>query len=255
MGNITKGNFGRKAERMVARKKRRKIFLIILGFIILVTGIFLSPLFNIRNIVVKGVNELNEEDIIRTSGINTGMHIVSLDLSQAEENLSKVPHISSVNVKYQFPNTIEIIIEEKMPIVYYEFADGYVGINSDGIITDIVEMQNTENPLPVATGIVLETYSIGSKPELDAVRQAQIDVLIEVSEALYELDMSGTIREIDVSEITNIILYTHSGLTVKCGSTDELEYKFSALKEVIPQADSGGIADLSTPGQVILTIN
>lgn len=253
MNNITKGNFGAGGRKLAARKAKKRTFIIILCVLVIITGIFISPLFNVTTIEVKGTNELAETDIIAKSGIKPGSHIITIDFNEAEKNLSKVPHISSAKVVYQFPNKIEIVIEEKMPIVYYSFAGGFVGINIDGVVTDIIE--TPEKHLPVAKGIVLETYSIGQKPALDRNSQAQIEILTKVAGTLYDLDMAEEIAEIDVSEITNILLYTHNGLTVKCGGIDELEYKFSFLKGVLSQDNTGGIADLSTPGQVILTIN
>lgn len=251
MDNITKGNFGNGSQKRKSKKK--KTFFILVFIIAAAVALFFSPIFNISNITVSGTNELTSEYVISAAGLENGMHVSGLRIGKSEEQLNKTPYISSAKIRYKFPSSLEISVTEKMPVVYYGFADGYVGINVDGIVTDIV--QTADKSLPVASGIKLVSYSIGQRPEPDGTGSAQIDVLTEVAGKLYDMGMAADIASVDVSEITNIILVTKSGLTVKCGDTNELEYKLSALKEVLPQAGNGGIADISTPGQVIQTIN
>lgn len=253
MDNITRGDFGEGGRRLAARKKKKKKLLILLCVAIVAVAVFLSPVFNIRNIEVTGIKELTPEYVISSAGLSTGMHITSFSIKDAQKLLNKTPYISSAKINYVFPGSLHITVTEKMPVVYYRFADGYAGINVDGIVTDIVQIM--EKKLPVASGITLASYSIGEKPDPGLTSTTQVDVLIEVAGALYNMDMSSEIAFINVSEITNITLQTANGLTVKCGDTSELEYKISALKEVLPHATSGGVADLSTPGQVIHTIN
>ncbi len=253
MNNITRGDFGEGGRRLAARKKKKKIFLVFLCVAVVSVALFLSPLFNIKNIEVTGIKELSPEYVISGAGLDTGIHITSFRIKDAENLLNKTPYISSAKISYCFPNILKISVKENMPVVYYRFADGYAGINIDGVVTDIV--QTMDKKLPIASGITLASYSIGEKPEPSITGGTHIDVLIEVAGVIYNMDMSEEIAFINVSEITNITLLTSKGLTVKCGDTSELEYKISALKEVLPHAINGGVADISTPGQVIHTID
>lgn len=243
MSNITRGDFGRAAS----KKRKKRTCLIILCLICVAVVIFMSPLFNVKHISVSGIKQLSEEYVINASGIKSGAHLAGISFSGAEESLNKTAYISDAKVSYRFPSTIEITIDEKMPVVYYAFADGYVGINEDGIVTDIV--QTMEKKLPVAKGITLSNYSIGKVPDIEGAKSGQIETLTTVAGTLYDLEMSEIISSIDVSEISNITLKTAQGLTIKCGDTTELSYKFSMLKEVVSRADYNGVVDISTPGQ------
>ncbi|MBQ3053720.1 MAG: FtsQ-type POTRA domain-containing protein [Clostridia bacterium] len=244
MDNITKGDF-----RKVARKKRKKRtgkgLLIIIAIMLI---IFLSPLFKIKEITVEGTDKLSHEYIISASGLTTGKHLVFSGLSKAEDILNKTAYISGAKISYHFPSSLVISVEEKMPVVYYSFADGFVGINSDGVVTDIV--QDMDTPLPVAEGITLASYSIGEKPDVDESSDMQISCLIEVASEIYNQKLSDEIKYINVSKISDIILKTNNGLMVKCGNTEELSYKLSMLKEVISVADTAGVVDISTPSRV-----
>ncbi len=252
MDNITRGDFGRSTRRALAKKRKKRTLLILLCLLAVMLITFFSPLFKISNITVSGIRELTPEYVLTSAGLESGVHLTKVDFSGAEKALSKTAYISSAQVKYKFPNALEVIVEEKMPVVYYRFADGYVGINVDGVVTDII--QTMEKQLPVANGISLGTYSIGQKPELANAEAVQIDALTTVAGTLYDLEMSDSIAVIDVSEITNIRLTTTKGINVKCGNTAELSYKFSVLREVILREDCSGTVDISTPGQATYEI-
>ncbi len=248
MGNITKGNFGNGQRRLEARKKRKKIFITLLCITVFVIALFLSPLFNIRSIEVVGTEKLTPDYVTEKAGLTTGIHITRVDLKEVESRLSKTPCISSPRVSYVFPNSLKITITEKMPVVYYGFADGYVGINADGVVTDIV--QDRTITLPVAEGITLTSYAIGERPSTGATPTARIDVLTEVAGAIYKAELSGQISSINVNEITNIILTSADGSTVKLGTTDKLEYKLNVLKGIFGNSEYNhdkGVIDLSSP--------
>ncbi|MDP4117890.1 MAG: FtsQ-type POTRA domain-containing protein [Bacillota bacterium] len=243
--NITRGDFGRAAP--LKRKKRTSLFIILIVIIAITMVIFASPLFYVKEIKVSGISRLTPEYVKSASGIKVGEHLVNVHFSEVETVLSKTTYISSPKIIYHFPNKIEISIVEKMPVVYYSFADGYVGISTDGYVTDII--QKMTKPLPVAKGITLSSYSIGKKPHIGIAKSGQIECLTKVADELYHIGISSEISYIDVSRISNIILKSKNGLTIKCGNTEDLNYKLSILKEVIPKADHQGIVDISSPGQ------
>ena len=245
MDNITRGDFKRAAQ----KKNKKRTFLISLLVVAIVIGLFVSPVFNIKTINVTGTKELLSEDVIAASGFKYGQHLTKVSFNEAKKNLLKTPYISDAEIEYKFPATINIIITEKMPVVYYAFADGFVGINADGIVTDIV--QTDDKKLPHAKGIVLSSYSIGTIPdEVKSLEKSnQLNTLITVASELYNAELSHLISVINVEEISSVILQTHNGITVKCGDTSELSYKFSILKEILALEDSTGVVDLSTPGQ------
>ena len=243
MSNITRGDFRRGAS----KRRKKRTGTVLLCIIAICFIIFMSPLFKIKNINVTGITELDKTYVINASSVKEGVHLAKLNFDEIELSLSKTAYISGAEVKFSFPSTLNIAVEEKMPVVYYGFADGFVGINEDGVVTDII--QTMEKKLPAAKGIILSSYSIGETPHISGTKVSQIECLTAVAGELYKLSMSSDISEIDVSQTSNITLKTQNGLIVKCGDTTELSYKFSLLKEVIAQADCSGIVDISTPGQ------
>ena len=243
MSNITKGDFGKAAPKKSKSRTSLKIFCAVA----VLFAIFMSPIFNVRNITVKGNSQLDSKYVIEASGIKTGVHLVFTPFFEAKKNLEQTAYISSAEIKYHFPWNIEIIIDEKMPIVYYAFADGYAGINIDGYVTDIIQV--IDYPLPIAEGITLSSYKIGEKPNLGKTTREQIECLTEVAQELADAGLSADIKTINVRNINNILLQSANGLNIKCGDNSELKYKFSVLKEVLARTDCTGIVDLSIPGQ------
>ena len=243
MSNITRGDFGKAAQ----KKQKNRTGLKTLCVIAILFAVFMSPLFNVRNITVSGNSKLESSYIIEASGIDKGVHLIFTPFSEAKKNLEQTAYISSAEIKYHFPGNIEIIIDEKMPIVYYAFADGYAGINADGYVTDIIQV--IDDPLPIAEGITLSSYKIGEKPNLGKTLPEQIDCLTEVAQELADAGLSSDIQTINVRSTDNILLQSANGLSIKCGDVSELKYKFSILREVLARTDCTGIVDISIPGQ------
>ena len=243
MSNITRGDFGGAAQ----KKSKKRTSLKILCVLSVMLAVFMSPLFNVRSIQVRGNSRLDSAYVTELSGISKGIHIVFVPFSEAKASLEKTAYISSADIKYKFPNTIIITIDEKMPVVYYAFADGYAGINADGYVTDIIQI--IEEPLPVAEGITLSSYKIGEKPNLGKTAPEQIECLTNVAQELMNTGISAEISKINVRSVNNIILESKTGILIKCGDQTELKYKFSILKEVIAKENCSGIIDLSVPGQ------
>ncbi len=249
MGTITRAKFGRVAAR---KKRRRKIGIIFLSIIALIIIIFASPLFKLHTIEVEGNFVLSSDYVVEMSGLEKGKHLIFTDFSAAKDALKKTPYISSPKISYTFPNKLTIKYQEKMPIVYFSEGKKYVGINSDGYVADVVDTMKVK--CPMATGIKLSTYTIGSKPEVKGNKKGQIDCLIQVATGLTQCGLYDKIAEINVEKITDITLISREGLIIKCGDSSDLNYKFAFLKEVMPNTDANNTLDISNPGMATVDI-
>ena len=80
-------------------RRKQKKQLALLTFIILIASIaaimLLTPGFNVKKIKVTGNSVIKEDEIIRSSGIVTGVNIFDISLKKANENILSIGYIES----------------------------------------------------------------------------------------------------------------------------------------------------------------
>lgn len=112
-------------KRKVIKKKKKKInikkILKILLRIVIIVGIlvsillflFVSPVFNIKEISVVGAKEIPSSTYIIMAGIEKGENIFKIDKTSGIETIKKEAYVESVKINQIYPNKIEIVIEER----------------------------------------------------------------------------------------------------------------------------------------------
>ena len=112
-------------KRKVIKKKKKKInikkILKILLKIVIIIGIlvcillflFVSPVFNIKEISVLGAKEIPSSMYIIMSGIEKGENIFKIDKTSAIDVIKKEAYVESAKINQIYPNKIEIVIEER----------------------------------------------------------------------------------------------------------------------------------------------
>lgn len=112
-------------KRKVSKKKKKKSnikkILKILLRIVVIVGIiaciliflFVSPVFNIKEISVVGAKEIPSSMYIIMSGIDKGENIFKIDKTSGVEVIKKEAYVESAKINQIYPNKIEIVIEER----------------------------------------------------------------------------------------------------------------------------------------------
>ena len=171
---------------MKQKKKSRKRagaflkFLII--FVLLVTAlafIALSPLFNIKSIVVKGCSRYKSEDIAAMSGIVTGQNafrymagspsdILRMRFGNAEKNISyKCPYIKTIKASLASPSTVKIDISERQPAAVVPCLGTGLITDNEGYVLQMASDEGTSGLLTIK-GLEFDKYQVG-KPDRKSV--------------------------------------------------------------------------------------
>jgi cell division septal protein FtsQ len=109
-----------------------------------------SPLFTVSSITVEGTARIDKKEILRLSGIKTGMRMLNFRPSAAEKAIEKEPWVKSACVVRRFPHTVAIRIRERTPIVLVSTGRVYYA-DDDGILLPM--FPGTYSNLPLITGI------------------------------------------------------------------------------------------------------
>ena len=125
--------------------------------------IFISPYFLIRYISFNDDIHISKEDILSISGIKPNTYYYDADVDIYKKNIMRDLRVKSAKVQLQFPNTIKINIEIRVPIATaYENIDGnfiYYFISSDGVILE--KCKDLIYDLPIISGLNLNGSEVG----------------------------------------------------------------------------------------------
>ena len=79
----------------------------------IIAFLFVSPVFNITEIKVKGADQISESVYIATSEIEIGQNIFEVRKTDVKNKIEQDPYVESVEIKNIYPGTVEITVKER----------------------------------------------------------------------------------------------------------------------------------------------
>ena len=124
------------------RKKRRiktciKLLLLLAVIIGLIIYLMLSPIFNIKNINVEGNSSISSEQIISLSNIQKDNNLFKVSNKDTISAIKENPYVKTVEIKRTLPDTITLVITERVKAYMLEHGSSYAYIDSQGYILEI----------------------------------------------------------------------------------------------------------------------
>ena len=166
-----------------------KVFFVLLGLgglsLALITGyqfVSSSPFFTLKNIVVAGVDDSLQGELIRISGITKSQSLLSIDTAGIKSKIESHPWIRSVLLKREFPHTLHIRAENEAPVALV-LLDTLYFVNSRGERFKKVEDKDSVD-FPVITGLSAEGEDNGAHLRrvvafLDLISSGETPLLID----------------------------------------------------------------------------
>lgn len=130
------------------------------------------PYFALREVVVEGVVRLSREQVLRTVGASFGTSLWEVDGSAWQRSLARLPWVSAVRVRREFPGRVVVEIRERRPeaiavlgrLQYVSRAGRLLGPVEPGEVP----------ALPLLTGLEEGDFRSGGKVVRRALRLARI---------------------------------------------------------------------------------
>lgn len=259
-----------------AFNRRQKKQLAMLMMIIIAAGIaailLMTPIFNVRDISVKGNSVLKTNEIIKSSGIVKNVNIFSVSLGNAKQNVERMGYVEEAKLRRRLPGTIEISVVEAVGVAYLPINGEYVIISADGRGIEraenipirevsIVQSEDSDSDeentakskkikvfsadLPVIKGLENVKCKIGKvfSTENKDKDKKLLELLKTFSKKGYIFD----IDEIDISSTEKIhFRYNNGKLNVFVGNIEKLEYKMDCFGPMLAEIgeDPKGFMDL-----------
>ena len=233
----------RRQKRIREQRIRRYTFFTVLGVIVILIVMFLTPLFNIKTVNVIGNNKLTQEQIFTEIGDFTGRNLFSARGHGIKKKLSKFAYTEKVAVKKKpFPPTLTVEITERIPAIQIVYAESFIVIDRDGRILE-------------KTSEKLEGVAVCEGLKVTSANEGEF---ISLKEEETQKIVIGCIGNMEKADIINDITYNYqSRLDVICGTHIDFSRKLSLFKEAVNSnkltQNSRGTINLATTGKAIYT--
>lgn len=216
----------------MSKRKALKTVLIIMTVCALVFVAY--EIFTVRYIKVNGCKTISADSVVALSGIKKGELVFDVNTKKVNEAIGTNPYLKPVSVKIEYPNKVEITVQERKKAACIQEGDTLLLIDDDCWLLKIDNGANKGNT--EVTGISLGTYKIGER--LNASDNYQLDML---SEVLKEIESSGLAAgSIDMSIAADVVLKFNNGFKAEIGDDTGLDNKFKLIKSSIEKLKSMG---------------
>lgn len=209
------------------------IFIVFMGAIIL---FMLSPIFNIKQITVEGVEKLTKDEIINLSQIKIDENTFKVRGVDVIDRIKNEPYIESVDIKRELPSGIKITVKERLPQYIIEIANGNAYIDSKGYI---LEISKDKLQLPILKGYNTSNENIvdfQNTKKLSDEDCKKIEIINQIYEAAKNNSILEYIISIDMSDINDIKLNLDNEKKVAyLGNASNANLRILYLKKMIEE--------------------
>lgn len=209
--------------------KWTSVLLLLIGTIIF---ILTTPMFNIKNINISGIEHLTEEQVVSLSELNKNENLFKNSKSKITSNIKQTPYVESVMIKRKLPDTIDIQIKERKRSYILKFVNGYVYIDTQGYILEISE---EKLELPIISGYKTEEEKITEGSRLNTEDLENLNNVLKITNSLGEIDVpKEIITNIDISNKEDYTVYLENEKkTIHFGDASNLSNKILYVKAMI----------------------
>jgi len=110
------------------------------------------PMFPVREVVVlQELHEVHRNEIKRSLAGQLRGNFFSVNLEAVRKSLEELPWVRRAEARRQWPSSIEVDIEEHVPVAYWGQATGQL-VNSHGEIFAAEMKESPATPMPVLVG-------------------------------------------------------------------------------------------------------
>lgn len=216
----------KKLQKLEAKKEKTPIqkaihhalpVIITATVILLISIVLVTPFSKKKIITVTGTSTVNQEEVIRDSGIKTSNYLFSLIFRHSiyEKNIiSKNKMVKSAKFTYRFPNKLNINVKEYSIIAYAQTDDGYQPILENGTRIGLVgasELPDSFLTINLSSEKdIQKLVKAFSKLDKDLVNQIQIVSSADsaTTSDLLKLEMhDGNVVRIPLSEVAKKLPY------------------------------------------------
>ena len=207
-----------------------KAWAVIGAMLILVVIILNSDIFALKSYEVEGNERVSSEAIMNDLGLTEGTNLFRYALSHLNSTPSVDSRLSTVDVYFRWPSHVRVVVEESQTIGYVYFQGTYLCIDRKGQVAATTD--SPDEDLPIITGLVIKSFSIGES--LNTNDFERYDAVVSIGANLRKYELERLVNEINVRSLDDIVLKTDH-MEIRVGSMTDIEQKISITASVLSQ--------------------
>lgn len=241
-------------QRLLRQKRIKAAAVFGLFLLVAVILIFMTPVFNIRQITLEGNSSVTKEQIQEKVGDLIGKNLFATTSGKIEARVKEIPQVSSADAaKKLFPPSIKLSITECSPAAYLLSGNKIIVIDSDLKILDDSNSFNTD-VIPSISGISIPSYTLNTRLSSDSAEKEEI--LSTMLKSFESTGLLSSVSYVSLDDLTNIKFNYKNKIEADCGSQLELDRKIRMFAAAVSSdsldANTTGTIDLSVPGTAVL---
>jgi cell division protein FtsQ len=202
--------------------------------------LYTNPRYNLAKIEIEPRGHFTEGQIRQAAGLEPGQNLWTLNLRQITHDLEKLPYVSSAKVERHFPDTVSILIHERVPVVKIDGLN--IDLNTketfyldrEGVV--LKPREDEEAPLlPEIIGLTNSEVELEPGMKLD---QTSLSRALQIMDSIDRspLHTSIDIRTIDLSSPLSITMVTRQGMTIVF-RLDYIDQQLQRLIQIVNYPD------------------
>lgn len=241
-GSARDGHDGDDSRRLSpALRHLVRLAVAVLIVVLIVWGVFFSPLFSVRSLQVEGLSLTDQGAAEEALQPLEGKSMTRISSEEVESLLTQFPAIASVDTSASGSGTLRVEVQERIPVAAVEDGDGWQLVDREG--TQLEQVTDSEQiQVPVIAG---GTDVLGSE-DWDTVSS----VLASLPSSLLEQVQTARAESGGV-----VMLELQDGVTVRWGDDTDSALKAEVLAELVDASEATGaveVYDVSAPRHPVL---
>ncbi len=188
-----------------------------------------SYVFCVQSIRIEPSRHLNEEEILKLSGLSSTTNILNMDVHAVERAIEANSWVEKAFVERRFPSSVHISVKEHLPIAVVLLGNKSYLVNASGVLFRELNPSESHEGLPVITGLKQEGVRNGRLP-VEAINSME---LLKMAQKGARTLGVGNIKEIHVSESWELTVYTvDKGVPILFSATD-VKQQFARAESIL----------------------
>ena len=241
----------RMTEEQIKRNRKIKTLIKLILLLAVIAGIIiylmLSPIFNIKNIIVEGNSSISSEQIISLSKVQKETNLFKVSNKDTTASIKENPYVKSVEIRRKLPDTITFVITERIATYMLEYGGSYAYIDNQGYILEI--SANTKEGLAKIVGYETVQDEIVPGNRLCENDLEKLNTVLRITASAKTNQFDSLITSINIEDSNNYKLYLDTEQkTVYLGDCTNLDTRMLYVKAILDKEK--GIA-----GEIFVDMN
>jgi cell division protein FtsQ len=193
--------------------------------IFLYNYILSDPYFRIQETVVRGCQEVTEQEVLTLASLHPHQNLFSVNPEKIARRIERNPWVKKANVGRELPDRLIMEVHERIPLALVEKQQSFQIVDREGIIFKRLAPDDSLD-LPVLTGCykngILQTKLL----------KKSLELLTYLSDTKQAPVLFENLSEVHLDEIFGLSLITDTGLCLVLG-VDDYVNKLNALPAVL----------------------